>query len=112
MPSVCGTEHYREARRAAVATRHNLQLAANLLYERKSEFHPHSAPHRSVESGRQSCSFVQNRKRITGRRRTLNLDGDVALRVFHRIGDQLVDDKAERRSEDRQYLDFITLDCN
>ena len=47
---------------------------------------------------------------MTGTRRRFQSNGDAAVGVFRRIGDQLVDDEAERDAERGRYLDIRALD--
>src|ERR1700728_4732621 len=88
----------------------DMEIAANLFDEPKDEFHPKPFALVSLESGRSSSPVVQYRQRISTRPALFKANGDIAVCVFHRVGDQLVRDKPERAGERRRYLNRCPFD--
>jgi hypothetical protein len=62
------------------------------------------------ESRWQSPPVIQNRYRVTDGWQCFQSYDDIALGVLRRIGNQLIDDKAERNSEHSGYINCRALD--
>ena len=82
----------------------------DLPCERLNDLHPQPLAGGGVEAFRQGRAVIGNRKRVAIDRIGLQADGDPALAMFRRVGDQFTDDEAEWNRGRRRQVDFNAFD--